>query len=236
MAAERGSTGGVKVLGEAGTLPGYDLWAKEYDAFANPMIALAEWALDHAPAGFAGARVLELGCGTGRNAARALREGAASYLGLDGSGGMLERARERTQDPRARFAQADLLRAPLPFANGAFDLVLVTLVLEHFERVGGVLPEAARALAPGGRLRILEIHPRLAATGNGAHFWHEGTEHRLPSFGHDADELDRALAATPLRRSRVTEWSPSETLMKRLEKLRKHAGKAMLLDYEATSG
>src|SRR5688500_1417055 len=90
------------------TLAGYDRWAGSYDAMANPMVAATELVLDRAPLACTGLDVIEFGCGTGRNVARVLREGARSYRGVDGSPGMLARARAEIADPRASFVDGDV--------------------------------------------------------------------------------------------------------------------------------
>ena len=89
--------------------------------------------------------VLEVGAGTGR----LLRELAARFpgariTGLDRSRGMLARAAGL---PRVR---GDASR--LPFAAGAFDLVLSAFMLFHVPDPAEALAEAHRVLAPGGRV------------------------------------------------------------------------------------
>ena len=94
---------------------GYAAWASGYDAQDNPMIAAVERYLDRHALPFRGARVLDIGCGTGRTMARALAEGAASVTGLDASPEMLARARNRLAEPAARgrvtLLQADLAQS-----------------------------------------------------------------------------------------------------------------------------
>jgi SAM-dependent methyltransferase len=107
---------------------------------------------------FAGARVLDLGCGTGEDVREMGRlvgpRGAA--VGVDSSAALLERARGRTLsgDGPVRFVQADA--ATLPFAEAAFDGVRVERVLQHVADPDGVIREAARILRPGGRLVVVE--------------------------------------------------------------------------------
>src|SRR5271154_2039948 len=95
------------------TLIGYDLWSNDYDGFDNPLIAMVDRALALDPEPVAGKHVLELGCGTARLALRLLDAGAASYTGVDGSPGMLARARERLADPRITLIESDI-QSPLP--------------------------------------------------------------------------------------------------------------------------
>lgn len=91
-----------RVLPHDQTLAGYDHWAASYDATDNPMVAATAWALQNEPLDVHGADVVELGCGTGRHAAPTLRSGARTFTGVDGSTGMLQRARAAFGDDRIR--------------------------------------------------------------------------------------------------------------------------------------
>lgn len=108
-------------------------------------------------AGFAadlpdGARVLDAGCGGGRPATAALAAAGHDVVGLDASGAMLRRARERV--PAAGFLGGDLSR--LPFDAGAFDGLLSYHAVIHVPREahGRVFAEFARVLRPGGLLLV----------------------------------------------------------------------------------
>jgi SAM-dependent methyltransferase len=113
--------------------------------------------LDLAP----GARVLDLGCGSGRHTAAAYRRPGARVVGVDLARGDLAAARQRLQlhdrlDAHGRgrwdLCAGNALR--LPFADGCFDLVVCAEVLEHVRADGGVLTEIARVLRPGGELAV----------------------------------------------------------------------------------
>jgi len=53
------------------------------------------------------------------------------------------------------------LSKPLPFREGAFDLVLSSLVMHYIADWGPTLREFQRVLAPGGRLVFSTHHPLL---------------------------------------------------------------------------
>ena len=93
------------------------------------------------------ARVLDLGTGTGK-AARLVAERfpAAEIVGVDMSPAMVKEGRELLPaelDGRVRFEVADA--SALPFADGAFDLVVLLNMIPFFV-------EIARVTAPGGTL------------------------------------------------------------------------------------
>src|SRR5215207_4916140 len=75
----------------------------------------------------AGRRVLDAGCGAGRNAVW-LAERRADVVGLDVSPEMLRRARERV--PGASFSVADLAE-PLELADGSIDVAVASLVMHY---------------------------------------------------------------------------------------------------------
>ena len=113
----------------------------------------------------AGARgaVLEIGAGTGVNFAH-YSEGARVYA-LDQSREMLVTARRRPCRACATVTQADA--QVLPFATGAFQTVIGTLVFCSIPDPLQALGEIRRVLQPGGALRLLEHtrghHPLAAA-------------------------------------------------------------------------
>ncbi|MEZ4358948.1 MAG: class I SAM-dependent methyltransferase [Kofleriaceae bacterium] len=216
------------------TLQHYDRWSASYDAHDNPMVAATAWAMAQSPLGCDGADVVELGCGTGRNVAHVLAAGARTYVGVDGSPGMLAVARARQLD-RVRFVEADLgTRGPLDDAS--FDFALIVLVLEHVRELDAIFGEAARLLRPGGRLRILEIHPALIASGTVAHFRDEAGEVRFDSSAHPVPTLTAALARAGLTEVTVRELAATGALLERVPKLAKHHGRLVLVDLEARRG
>jgi SAM-dependent methyltransferase len=93
-------------------------------------------------------RTLDLGCGDGRLTAEL---DAAELTAADVSRVALERARQRLPDARIAELEPD---APLPFDDGAFDLVLCAETIEHVRDVQLLLSEARRVLRPGGTLAL----------------------------------------------------------------------------------
>ncbi len=108
-----------------------------------------------------GLRVLDLGCGYGWFCRFARESGAASVLGTDLSGKMLERAREMTSDPAIAYRRADL--ETLTLEAGTFDLVYSSLTLHYLVQLERLIAEMHRALPPGGRFIFSAEHPIFTA-------------------------------------------------------------------------
>lgn len=95
-------------------------------------------------------RVLEVGCGTGRNLP--LYAPGADVVALDPSLEVLLAARKRAPGVPLVAASAEAL----PFRDGAFDTVVSGLVFCSVPRAGVGLAEVRRVLARDGVLRMLE--------------------------------------------------------------------------------
>lgn len=106
-------------------------------------------------------RLLDVGCGTGvlLEQVRA-RWPSAHTMGVDLSRGMLARARRRLE-PGVPLVQAEA--GALPFAAGAFAVVVSNSSLHFWPDRRGALREIARVLRPGGRLVITDWSGDFAA-------------------------------------------------------------------------
>ena len=143
----------------------------------------------------AGRRVLDAGCGAGRHSVW-LAEQGAEVVGLDASPEMLARARARV--PSGTFAVADL-GEPLALGDGAFDVVIASLVLHYLQDWGPTLRELRRVLRPGRRARVLDPPPGQSDRA----VTHEGLlRHRARRRPLDAvrPRVRGALLAAPARR------------------------------------
>ena len=133
----------------------YGLTARFYDVVVEPMNApLRATARRFCPPEPDWV-VLDLGCGTGTALAE-YRSAGCRVIGTDPSPGMLERARARLGGD----TDLRLIEGPtMPVDDGCADLVLVSLVLHSVPRdeAVGILREAGRALAPGGRVLVTDF-------------------------------------------------------------------------------
>ena len=98
-----------------------------------------------------GARILEIGCGTGA-LCRALKRWypPAEVVGLDRDDAFIDYARERNTGETYRKGDA----TALPFADGSFDVTISNTVSEHVEP-SGFFGEQRRVLRDGGVCLLL---------------------------------------------------------------------------------
>jgi len=95
-----------------------------------------------------GSVVLDLGCGPGKGTEKLLGK---KIVGVDSSKEMLIQAKERMKDNlHADFVLADAQK--LPFADGYFDRILCSELLEHTQDSKKVLDEIYRVAAPEARV------------------------------------------------------------------------------------
>ena len=139
-------------------------WEAKYDkpSFrerANALLSL----LDHRD--LQGQRWLDAGCGSGL-LSRVLAARGCHVLGVDGSPQMVQAAASigrQSLSPNAgplEFERVETVEA-LPMANGSFDGVLCSSVIEYLDHPRQCLEEFRRVLRPGGLL-LLSVPNRLS--------------------------------------------------------------------------
>lgn len=144
-----------------------------------------------------GARVLDVGCGTGYLAAR-LADHGLDVAAIDLDPAMVALAGKRLAG-RAEVAIASVTE--LPFPDASFDLVVSTLSMHHWADTDAGLADIARVLRPEGRALIWDLAGK-----------------RVPLHGHLHDPAERVagsglevLASGPWR------WPGPFSLTRRLE-------------------
>jgi ubiquinone/menaquinone biosynthesis C-methylase UbiE len=103
-----------------------------------------------------GARVLEVGCGTGIVARdRSAIPGVSSVVGVDPSRQFIQRARALSRDdPVLRFEVGN--GTALPSGDQQFDVAVFATTLCHVIDPRAALGEAFRVLVPGGTLLVFD--------------------------------------------------------------------------------
>lgn len=147
-------------------------------------------------------RALDLGCGDGRLTgaldARELTAADVSRVALD-------RARGRLTGVATVELEPD---APLPFADGAFDLVLAAETAEHVRDLQLFLSEVRRVLAPGGELALTSpasgalVRPGNPLSPHLRHFTRGSLRRVLDELGFEVSSLRRRSGSLLARASR----------------------------------
>jgi ubiquinone/menaquinone biosynthesis C-methylase UbiE len=104
------------------------------------------------------ARILDVGCASGRLLGTLARAGASHLSGTDLAPRILEIAKTKlasggfTADLRAADSEDRI-----PWPDDSFDAVTITGVLHHMMRPENTLREMARVLGPAGRLVVVDV-------------------------------------------------------------------------------
>jgi SAM-dependent methyltransferase len=108
-----------------------------------------------------GTSVIDVGCGAGRHSFEAYRRGAdviaydQSVEDLNDVDAILTAMKEQGEAPasaRAEAVKGDAL--DLPYADGTFDCVIASEILEHVPADDAAIAELVRVLKPGGSLAV----------------------------------------------------------------------------------
>jgi malonyl-CoA O-methyltransferase len=141
---------------------------------------------------------LDLACGTGRYSELLERNGAGRVVSMDFSEGMLQRLRGHSR------VRADMMR--LPFASGAFDIVVSGLAVGHAPELDAWAAEISRVLAGGGTVLYSDFHPAAAAAGMTRSFTDgENCRHTLIHRSYGIADHRRAAARARLEIEAIRE-------------------------------
>ena len=143
-----------------------------------------------------GGRALELGCGAANTTSRFLKEKYRTVEGLEAA------------DPLPANEHMDQVHRSengrWPLADGSFDTVVASYVLEHLEDPAATLAEATRVLKPGGvfiyRTPNLWHYVTLGALLS-PHWVHRLLANRLRGLPEMAEEPHRAFYRVNTRRA-----------------------------------
>ncbi|MGE5431362.1 MAG: class I SAM-dependent methyltransferase [Syntrophomonadaceae bacterium] len=182
----------------------YNSWSETYDSDVNLTRDLDEAATRESLKGSRYGRILELGCGTGKNTA--FLSGISDRMwAVDFSEGMLSRAKEKQKSCNVTFSLADITK-PWPFSDRAFDLIVSNLVLEHIEDLDFIFSEASRTLKSGGSFFICELHPFRQYLGKKARFERSEKTVEIHAYIHDVSDFLASAKKSKLNLKDIREW------------------------------
>ncbi|KIV86415.1 hypothetical protein PV11_02027 [Exophiala sideris] len=187
------------------TSQAYDLWASVYDTDGNflqaldtiemkslmpRMLALLETSKTPCPW-----KLVDLGCGTGRNTAALLGVEGANVVGLDVSPGMLQVAKQRLEKIGSQnqlelevFDMIEEAQPPESCLNA--DAVVSTLVLEHIP-ADTFFKHVSTILKPGGILLLTNMHAEMGSISQAGFVDPKtGEKIRPTSYSHTVAEVE----------------------------------------------
>jgi malonyl-CoA O-methyltransferase len=185
---------------ELDPVTGYALWAANYPPYPhNPFMLAEERAmLAQLPASLHGARLLDVGCGSGRYLLHARRRGA-TLCGVDRSAQMLAVATAQ----HLPVVQGSVTSVPV--IDAWADVVVCALTLGHVADLKAALRELARVLRESGTLLCSDFHPSAEALGWQRSFSHDGARYAVRYTTHRYADWHAASKAAGLQIEAVIE-------------------------------
>ncbi len=148
--------------------------------------------------------LLDVACGGGI-VVSAFAPHVKHATGIDMTPAMLDRARQHAAESgvaNVSWDRGDV--TALPYADGAFDIVVTRFSMHHFLEPVGVMREMARVCAPGGRVVVVDMYasddPAKAAEWNRAETLRDPSHVRCMTL----DELKGLFGSAGLPPPRAT--------------------------------
>ncbi|OAS82157.1 class I SAM-dependent methyltransferase [Metabacillus litoralis] len=101
--------------------------------------------------------VLDLGCGFGWHCRYAREQHARSVIGIDISEKMLQKAREKTDDPLISYIKMPI--EDINFSDSQFDVVISSLAFHYIKSFKTISQKVYDCLMPGGSFIFSVEHP-----------------------------------------------------------------------------
>ncbi len=182
----------------------YNQWAEQYDTNKNRTRDLEAISLRSALAELNFQHCLEIGCGTGKNTEWLLTK-TRCITAVDLSEGMLAKAREKINNQRVQFIQADITQ-PWEFIRDPVDLATFSLVLEHIEDLDAVFSKLSQVMAPKGYVYVGELHPFKQYLGTKARYETQEGLQIVTCYNHHVSEFFQAAKNHGFQLIHLQEW------------------------------
>lgn len=165
----------------------YNIWAEQYDTEENKTRDLEAISLKETVPDVKYENCLEIGCGTGKNTIHLLTM-AKHITAVDFSEEMMNKAKEKIRSPDVVFVKSDITEE-WDFADGKYDLITFSLVLEHTENPEEIFRKSSGVIKQGGYVYIGELHPFRQYNGTKARFIKDNNTHVLKCFNHSVSDF-----------------------------------------------
>ena len=182
----------------------YQEWSHQYDTNENKTRDLEAIALRSILSKLELNKVLEFGCGTGKNTVW-FEQNAKEILSADFSEAMISKAAEKIKSTKVQFTIADI-NEPWNFTKNKFDLVSFSLILEHIENIDEIFNKSNTVLHSGGYMYIGEFHPFKQYAGSKARYSTSEGEQLVTCYTHNVSDFTHAANKYGFSLIDLEEW------------------------------
>ena len=182
----------------------YQEWSHQYDTNENKTRDLEAIALRSILSKLELNKVLEFGCGTGKNTVW-FEQNAKEILSADFSEAMIAKAAEKVKSSMVQFVIADI-NEPWNFTKEKFDLVSFSLILEHIDNIDEIFNKSSTVLQSGGYMYIGEFHPFKQYAGSKARYSTSEGEQLVTCYTHNVSDFIHAANKYGFNLINLEEW------------------------------
>ena len=182
----------------------YKEWSEQYDTNENKTRDLEAVALRSVLSSIHFDKVLEFGCGTGKNTVW-FEQNAKEILSADFSEAMIAKAAEKIKSLKVQFAVTDI-NEPWDFSKEKFDLVSFSLVLEHIQNIEAVFNKINQVTESGAFVYIGELHPFKQYAGSKARYTTPEGEQIVTCYTHNVSDFITAANKYNFSLMDLEEW------------------------------
>ncbi|MEI8074497.1 MAG: class I SAM-dependent methyltransferase [Bacteroidota bacterium] len=182
----------------------YQAWSDQYDSNENKTRDLEAIALKSVLSSIDFHKVLEFGCGTGKNTVW-LETKADQITAVDFSEAMIAKAAEKIKSANTKFIIADINK-PWDFTHEKYDLITYSLVLEHIQDLDSVFSRCELVTNDQAYIYVGELHPFKQYAGSKARYMTESGEQVVTCFTHHISEFVQAANKYGFQLHLLEEW------------------------------
>ena len=182
----------------------YQEWSHQYDTNENKTRDLEAIALRSVLSKLELNKVLEFGCGTGKNTIW-FEQNAKEILSADFSEAMISKAAEKIKSTKVQFTIADI-NEPWNFTKDKFDLASFSLILEHIDNIDEIFSKSNTILQSGGYMYIGEFHPFKQYAGSKARYSTSEGEQLVTCYTHNVSDFTHAANKYGFSLIDLEEW------------------------------
>lgn len=152
---------------------------------------------------YAGAEILDLGCGDGTFGKELLSGGAKSYTGIEASSLMKKKAETNLAGTDSRICHADI--ASFPYPDAAFDIVASRFVIHYLADISALFHNIYKSLKPGGKFVFTVQHPLTTSSFGSKELGDRRGDWRVDDYFVEGERREPWINKTVIKQHRTTE-------------------------------